>query len=314
MQAKECICNTKICLVLVLLTTVLSWAAPTAAQQLEPRRWTHLPSDIQYISFSYAHTNGDIFFDPVLRIEDAESQLDALAMRYAKSFELAGLSVRIDADALYVKGHWEGLLDGAFAQTDRSGLGDPRLRMSVLLHGAPALTGKAFLEYQAAHPVNTIVGAAVALTLPLGQYHSNRFINLGENRYIVRPEIGVLHTRHNWSYELTTSVRVFGDNDEFFPGNSRREQDPLLLVQGHIVYNVKASLWTSIGAGYGFGGESTIDGDRKDDRNDNYFWAFSVGVPLDRLQTLKFTYAGLRKNNLVGTDSNGVMVSWSFVF
>jgi len=290
------------------------YSALSHAQQLEPRRWTHLPSDIQYVSVSYAHTNGDIFFDPVLRIEEATTQLDALAIRYARSFDIAGRPARMDADALYIKGHWEGLLDGSFAQTNRSGMGDPRLRLSILLHGAPALKGREFLAYHAKHPVNTIVGTAVSVTLPLGQYHPERFINLGNNRFVLRPELGVLHTRHNWSYELTGSVSFFGDNDEFWPGDGKREQDPLLLLQGHVVYNFRPGLWTSLGAGYGFGGVSTINGDRKNDRNDNYFWAVSVGFPLSRLQTLKLTYAALRKNNLVGTDSDGFIASWSIVF
>lgn len=304
----------KIWQVLVCPMVALFWATPSAAQQLEPRRWTHLPSDIQYVSLSYGHTNGEIFFDPVLHIEEAQTQLDVLAIRYARSFDIAGRSARIDADGIYIKGHWEGILDGSFAQTNRSGMADPRLRLSVLLYGAPALPVKEFLKFQAAHPVNTVVGAAVSVALPLGQYHSERFINLGDNRLVLRPELGVLHTRHKWSYELTGSVSFFGDNDEFLPGNSKREQDPLLLLQGHVVYNFRPDLWASLGGGYGFGGVSTINGDRKNDRNDNYFWAVSMGFPLSRLQTLKFTYAGLRKNNLVGSDSDGFVASWSIVF
>lgn len=300
--------------IVVLSLVTLYYPADSRAQELEPRRWGHLPTGLQYLAVTYAKIDGDIFFDPVLRIEEAKKEQDVLHLRYARSFGLAGRSARIDADALYLSGHWEGLLDSAFAEVDRSGLGDPRLRFSILLHGAPALPPRDFARFRAAHPVNTVVGAAVSLTFPVGEYYRDRLINIGENRFILRPEFGIVHTRQRWSYELTGAVNFYGDNDEFIPGNSRRSQEPLALIQGHIVYSFRQGLWLSLGAGYGFGGVSTIDGDRKDDRHEDHFWNVSLGVPINRTQSVKLSYARLRKNAFVGTDSDGFLMTWSILF
>ena len=92
---------------------ILPWLLPyTYAQQLEPRRWSQLPIGAQYISFAYLYTDGDIFLDPVLRIEDAKMELNTFNARYLYSFDLAGRSARIEADLPYVNGSWQGLVDG----------------------------------------------------------------------------------------------------------------------------------------------------------------------------------------------------------
>ncbi|MGI9248216.1 MAG: hypothetical protein ACR2QI_04335, partial [Woeseiaceae bacterium] len=45
-------------------------------QDLEPRRWTPLPPGTDVVGAGYIATNGDIFFDPVLLVEDAEVDVD----------------------------------------------------------------------------------------------------------------------------------------------------------------------------------------------------------------------------------------------
>ncbi|MDJ0958528.1 MAG: transporter [Arenicellales bacterium] len=301
---------------LFVVTTLLflTWSSPLSAQQLEPRRWSHLPVGAQFFSLAYLYTDGDIFLDPVLRIEDAGMELHTFNVRYLYSFGLAGMSARIEADVPYVKGRWQGLVNEEFRTTEREGIADPRLRLSVLLHGGPALSGKAFAKYQNDHSTNTVVGAGVSLTLPIGEYFRDRLINLGENRFVLRPELGVLHIRHKWSYELTGSISLFEDNDDFWPSDSKREQNPLLLIQGHVVYTFRPGLWTSVSAGYGFGGESSVNDVARNDKHDNYFWALTLGVPLTRHQRIKLAYAGVRTNNLVGVDSHNLLIAWSSLF
>ena len=77
---------------------------------------------------------------------------------------------------------------------ERHGFDDPRLRLSVNFIGAPALKGKAYQAYRAAHPVNTVVGAALAVRLPLGEYKKDKLLNLGENRFVFRPQLGFVLT------------------------------------------------------------------------------------------------------------------------
>ena len=90
----------------------------------------------------------------------------------------------------------------------------PHARLSFNFAGAPALNGKEFLAWRAAHPVGTSAGIALDVQLPLGRYDEDKLINLGQNRYVFRPQLGVLHTRGPWSFELTGSAYYFGKNDE----------------------------------------------------------------------------------------------------
>jgi len=61
--------------------------------------------------------------------------------------------------------------------------------------------------------------------MPFGEYSSERLINLGENRWVIRPQLGVTHTRGKWTGELTGSVFLYGDNDEFWQ-DTKLESDP----------------------------------------------------------------------------------------
>ena len=53
----------------------LAWCVfPAQAQELEPRRWAHLPVDTNFGAIAYAYKEADISFDPVLQIENAKSK------------------------------------------------------------------------------------------------------------------------------------------------------------------------------------------------------------------------------------------------
>jgi hypothetical protein len=292
---------------LLLMITSQAWS-----QNLEPRRWAHLPINANFIGLGATNSSGEIFLDPVLHIEDGEMELYALAAGYIHSFNLLGKTARMEVNVPYANGRWEGLLRGEPASTRRSGFADPSVRFAVNLLGSPALQGKEFAAYRAANPIKTIVGLGLDLTLPLGNYNSNRLIDLGNNRYVMRPQLGVLHQRNKWEFETTASVFLYGRNDEFFQG-SVLEQDPLWFVQGHVSYTFKPGLWADLGAGYGFGGESTISGDKKDDAGRVSFWAASFGWPINAKQGLKLTYAFSQTNTRRGSDLDTIIFSWNMM-
>ncbi len=73
-------------------------ALPCLAQDIEPRRWSHLPLGSNFAGVAYAYTEGDIFFNPVLRIEDGEFEMHTAAFKYIHAFELLEKSARIDSN------------------------------------------------------------------------------------------------------------------------------------------------------------------------------------------------------------------------
>jgi hypothetical protein len=296
-----CGCGALVCFIL---------AHPCLGQDIEPRRWSHLPLGSNFGGLGYAYTEGDIFLNPVLRIEDGEFEMNTAALKYIHAFELMGKSARIDLLQMYQTGSWSGLINGTPAAIDREGWADTTLRFAVNLYGAPPLESNEFIEYRKATNTETIVGAGLVITLPTGEYFEDKLINLGANRYTFTPQFGMVHTRGKWSMELSSSVTFFTENDEFFNGK-KHEEDPYLIGQGHIVHTFMPGLWLSASAGYGYGGESTIDDVSADDRKGNLGYGLSAGFPVSRNFGFRISYIGIRTQESVGSDNDTFAISCS---
>jgi len=298
------------CLLGLVLAGLLVRAAPAAAQDIEPRRWTHLPTGVNILAVGTSYSTGDIYFDPVLELEDVELELAGAGFAYLRTFGLAGKSARIDVLAPYANARWSGLLSGEPAKTRRNGFTDPRVRFSWLLYGAPALSRQ---EFAATPQSDTVVGVAVSVKIPWGAYDPEKLINLGDNRWVIRPQIGVTHRRGSWTGELTGSLFWYEDNDDFF-GGRHLENDELWAVQGHLIYTFRPGLWAALSTAYGSGADTFIDGVDKNLKVDNWLLGLTVGVPIDRRQGLKFSWVNTRTRNDTGADLDGFNVGWTFLF
>lgn len=297
--------------VLVFALVLAGLANQACAQDLEPRRWSHLPTGLNVLGAASAYSDGDIYLDPVLLIEDATFDIYSAALGYVRTFEMFGKSARVDVNLPYSTAHWEGLVDGEYASRRQHGIMDPRVRFSMNLYGAPPMKGKEYMAFRQQNPVNTTVGVAVAVVLPLGTYNPTRLLNLGKNRTVVRPQLGVLHQRGKWQFELTGSVFLYQDNDEFWNGNTL-EQDPMWFAQAHAIYSIKPGWWTSLSAGYAYDGEGIVNGEPKPLTSQRQLYmALSLGMPISRTQGLKFTWLGSRTNTSAGSDYDSLIVAWS---
>jgi hypothetical protein len=291
---------------------VLGLSLSCLAQELEePRRWTHLPIGTNYVGGSYIYSDADIYSDPVLQIQDAKMKMNTWAFQYVRTFELFRRSARVDFTQCFQQGRWKGLVSGVPQSTKRSGLSDSLLRFAVDLYGAPPLERKEFAAYRAKVDVETIIGAALIVQLPTGQYYADKLINLGTNRFTFRPQIGVLHNSGKWSMDFTGTVWLYTDNDNFFNG-SKLKQDPLYSGQADLVYTFRPGLWVSAGGGYFYGGESTVNGTEENDKRKSLAWALSLGYPVARRLGVKVAYLGNRTQRSIGQDSDSIALAFSF--
>jgi hypothetical protein len=297
-------------LLAILLVTGLVLPDQVSAQDLEPRRWSHLPIGQNIVGLGYIYTKANIFFSPVLKITDGTSRVNGLGLTAIRSFELAGKSARFSLMLPYISGRWEGDVDDEFQVIRRRGSGDPRLRFSMNLYGAPPLKGAAYAQYRAQHTTNTVVGASIAMTVPLGKYCNDCLINTGNNRWSVRPQVGVVHTRGPWSFELTGSVFIFTDNNDFVD-KAVLKQKPMYALQTHVIYDFEPGLWVSLSTGYAAGGRIDIDEIKTNFEVDNWVWAGSLGFPIGKAQSLKLTWLSGRTQNHAGRDSYNLLLSWS---
>jgi hypothetical protein len=291
----------------ILTACALALLAQSAlAQELEPRRWSHLPVGANFASAGYAYTDSDILFNPTLQLEDVSSEVHTTIIGYMRVLDFFGKSGRIDVVVPYSVGRWEGLLEGKLASTRRSGFHDPRFRLAVNLLGSPAQRGTNFRQID----VNTIVGIALEVFAPLGHYHEDKLINLGKNQWVFRPQVGIVHNRNKWAAEITASAWIYTDNDDFY-GGMKREQDPLYSLQGHLIYTFRPGLWASFSSAYGGGAKSKIDGVESPDRTGKYLWAASFGFPINRLQGIKIAYMHGETVKDTGNNYDRIILAYS---
>jgi hypothetical protein len=147
----------------------------------------------------------------------------------------------------------------------------------------------------------------------LGEYLEKRLINLGANRWIIRPQIGVVHNWDKWAAELTTSAWIFTDNDDF-DVDKTREQDRLMSIQSHLIYTFRPGLWISLSAAYGGGARSTIDGVQANDQIGNVLVSVALGVPINRRQGFKIAYIHGETTKNTGSDYDSVLLAYSIMW
>jgi len=278
---------------------------------LEPGTWNHMPIGVNFSGLSYAYTEADIYFDPTLLLKDVTTETHTLVGKYIRTFELFGKSARVDLTQGYLDGKWTGLLDGVPASVTRNGFSDSFLRFAVNLYGAPPLSRKDFVSYRSEMNVETIIGMGLAVRLPTGEYMADKLLNLGQNRFAFRPQLGVIHNRGKWTLEVTGEVAFYTDNDEFY-SESTLEQKPLYILQSHLTHMFRPGLSVCASIGYDYGGENRLNGIDKNDRRQDIAWAFSFNFPINRHSGIKIVYIASKTQESVGSDSDTVAVGLAF--
>lgn len=253
---------------------------------------------------AYAHSSGALATDPTLPLEDGELSTDGLVLAYARVIEVHGQSGKVDVVWPYMWLDGNALYAGEPVQRRVAGSGDPRLRLSVNLHGAPALELKDFATYQQ----GTIVGCSVQVSLPLGQYDDTRVVNLGANRWWVKPEIGVSHAVGSWTFEFAGGATFFGDNDDFLEGQVRAKE-PIYSVQGGVIYGFPRGAWFAFHGTWYTGGRTSVDGIKGDDLQENSLVGLTVALPVNRKDSVKL-YASKGVSTRIGTDVDTISLAW----
>ena len=216
------------CVAAMLLTV----AAPALAQDIEPRAFSNAPTGVNFLIGGYAFTRGGLSFDTAVPITDAQLNTSSAVLAYARELDLLGMSAKFDAITPYTWLSGTAKLAGQPLERTVDGLGDARFRLSVNFYGAPALTAQEFAAYQQ----DLILGASVQVSVPIGQYDSSRVINLGTNRWFVKPELGASKAIGPLTLELTTAATLYTANTNFFGGNTR-SQDPIYSIHDDLQGN-----------------------------------------------------------------------------
>lgn len=295
--------NVRFVVVLLLLAAGVTSAR---AQDIEPRAYSNIPVGVNFLLAGYGHARGGLVTDTSLPLENADLRSDSAVLAYARAIDVRGRSGKVDVIVPY--GWVSGTAEFAGQPVSRnvSGFGDPRLRFSLNLIGAPALSVKDMASYRQ----DTIVGISVQVSAPLGQYDGTRLINLGTNRWFAKTELGVSKTLGPWTLEFAPAVTVFSDNDDFLNG-STREQDPVYSAQGGVIYGFGNGVWVALNGTYYTGGRTAVDGVDGNDLKKNSLAALTVALPIDRNNSIKL-FASTGVATRVGSDADTFGALWQY--
>lgn len=289
------------------VAAILSVAAGSAlAQSIEPRSLSAAPTGVNFALVGYSFTSGGLSFDPAIPIDDASLRIHGPAFAYARTFGLIGRPAKVDVILPVGVLSGDATFNGDPVRRDVSGIFDPLFRLSVIFTGAKAMTPAEFRNYNP----DLTVGASVQVSAPLGQYDATRIVNLGSNRWFVKPEIGVAKRSGPWNFELKGAATFYTANADFF-GATTRSQKPLLQAQAHVIHNWASGVWLSVDGGYLWGGRTTVDGIADNNLQSNWRAGATLAVPVDRRQSIKlFASTGVSSRTGNGYDLAGVL--WQY--
>jgi hypothetical protein len=275
------------------------------AQDLEPRAYAHTPVGLNFLIGGYVYTKGAVGTDPSVPIEDAEVELHSAVLAYVRTLDLWGRSGKIDVIIPYSSADGTAEVFGQGRRRKVSGFNDPRLRFSMLLYGAPALSLEEYRDYKQ----DVIIGTSFELTPPLGQYDSDKLLNIGTNRWSFKPEVGISKTLGPVTLELATGVRFYTDNTDFLDGRTL-EVNPLYSVQAHLIYSITPGIWLGLDGLYYTGGRGIIDGRRGESLEDARI-GLTLALPINRYNSVKL-YGSTDVYSKTGSKFDVIGIAWQF--
>ena len=285
---------------------LLFWMVTARAQDIEPRSYTNTPVGMNFLLAAYAYSDGKIAFDPSLPIVDAKFRSNTEALAYVRSLDVLGNSAKIDVIVPYSSFSADATVKGQLREREMSGLGDPRFRFSMNFIGAPALSVKDFESYKQ----DLIIGAAIQVSAPLGQYDDTKLLNLGNNRWSFRPELGISKAVGPWTFEVMPSVTFFTDNSDFYFGQ-KFSQSPAYVVQTHVLYSFPSGIWLGLSGTYFQGARTSLNGVKADNEQTTTRAGLTLALPVNRHNSLKL-YASSELSTRTGSGFTVVGAAWQY--
>lgn len=288
------------------LTTVVITSSSVCATDIEPRAYSNIPVGVNFLLAGYGYTKGNVTFAPSVPIENGNMEIHSTVLAYVRSLDFWGKSGKVDIiiPEAWMSGQAE--FRGEAKSREISGFADPVFRLYVNLFGAPALSMKEFADYQQ----DTIIGVSLAVSPPGGQYDSQKLVNIGTNRWTIKPEIGISKAWGPLIAEFAAGVFVFTDNDKPFLANTQ-EQAPLYNFQGHLIYSFGKGIWGALDANYYTDGRITRDGKIADNLQQNWRVGATLSLPINKQNSIKIS-GNTVVHSRTGSFFDMIGITWQY--
>jgi hypothetical protein len=274
--------------------------------EIEPRSYVNTPVGVNFLLAGYSYSDGGLSTVSSSPIEDAQLKIQYGVLAYARALDVWGKAGKIDVILPYSHLSGNAMVAGQPRERNVTGFTDPRFRFSVNFYGAPALSLPEFAKYQQ----DLIIGASIQVSAPLGQYDKDKLVNLGNNRWFAKPDLGISKAWGDLVLELSTGVFFFSNNEDFFGGKTL-EQDPVYTTQIHITYNIGHGIWAALSGTNDYGGRTTVDGVRSDDLQNNSRVGATLAVSVNRNNSIKL-FASSGVHTSIGNDYDMGGIVWQY--
>ena len=276
------------------------------ATDSDPRAYSNIPVGLNFLIAGYAYNKGNVTFAPSVPITNGKLETHSAVLAYSRSLDIWGKSGKLDIiiPQAWISGQAE--VSGQLRSREIAGFADPLVRFYVNLYGAPALSMKEFAKYQQ----DTIVGVSLAVTAPGGQYDPQKLVNVGTNRWSIKPEIGLSKAWGSLTTEVAAGVFFFTDNNQPFQGNTLK-QDPIYALQGHLIYSFGSGIWGALDTNYYTGGGTTKDHKMAGLPQENWRIGATLAFPVNRQNSIKL-YGNTGVYSRTGTNYDIVGVAWQY--
>ena len=294
---------------LILLMLCFCLAVPDLSLAADARDYIPAPSGTFLFCAYYRHITANTLYKNGHKVSNnfnLSENIGILRPVYytdiGKSFYGSG-PFTIDPQALIPYG--DANLDGAAVgdkQFSSSGFADPVLLTTFWGVNAPEK--------------KLWVGFTPYITLPLGTYDRHQALNLGGNRWVFRPELGVVKGIGDKAYvDLIINGEFYTDNTNFGTGASpvTLKQDPVLGLETHVSYDITKQWFVSLDYYYNYGGETTIADVKQNDGQSNnglgisFFWGIGDHNQLMLQYRDDFSVKS-------GPGTNTIGVRWAYFF
>ncbi|NCD72099.1 transporter [Mucilaginibacter sp. R11] len=284
------------------------WINQVSGQELEPRSYAALPTNLNALAIVAGISNGNVLTEPSLPINNLDVTLYSGGLGYVRTFGIGDKLARISASLPFATISGSAQLNGRDTAASRFGWGDARIRFGINLIGSPALNKKQFASYTQ----KTVVGISLVTSMPTGTYYPSKLINMGTNRWGFKPEIGISQRVGRLYLEAYVGTWFYTHNTNYLDGKVL-SQNPLGSFQAHVCYYFKNKMWISADGNWFSGGEVRVNGNVSGADFDNWRGGGAWSVPVAGGQSIKFQFhSGVFTNR--GYNYNSYSLAYQYIF
>ncbi len=253
----------KLTFALILACSV--FASEAKAQFDGPRIYWPLPKNTNLLSTTIIRGDLNASFSNFTRVDPSvDFDTDLLSLSYTRSQPIFGRTTYFTLVVPAARAELDAQPVGFTGSTSSQGFADPSLSVTMNIFGAPGLKAKEYIRYD----LGTVVNLGVMQTFPLGEYGSNKRVNVGSNQFKTRIHLPMIQNlsfmlpEAPWApgqrttLEVIPSVTFLTDNGD--TNGQTLSQDPVFAIEAHLTRDLTKRTFISLDFTWLYGGAPTL--------------------------------------------------------